>query len=120
MTFKILAISGDGIGAGKTTLANRLAPGKVRSLAAAMRTELEALYPAYDWFNKTQEYKANTLVKEFDNKTVRQVLIEYGQTRCDKDSLYWVRKLSFMILAEGCGTYAVSYTHLTLPTNREV
>lgn len=89
----ILAISGSGIGAGKTTLARRYSP-HIWSLAGALRQELSIMYPNYDWFNKTQEYKDFTKVKERDNVTVRQVLIAHGQLRCEEDPLYWVRTMS--------------------------
>jgi hypothetical protein len=97
---KILAISGSGIGAGKTTLAKRLCK-DVWSLAGAMRAELERIYPGYDWFNKDQAYKANTVIKEYKRgqSSMRQVLIEHGQDRCVESPTYWVETLSNKILS---------------------
>lgn len=89
---RIFAISGDGIGAGKSTLAKKLGQ-EIWSLAGALRAELKAELPNYDWFNKTQEYK-ETKVKERQNKTIRTLLIERGQLRCQEDALYWVRKIA--------------------------
>lgn len=90
----IYAISGSGIGAGKTTLANKLVPpNAVWSLASALRQELYQILPGYDWNNKSQKYKDSTLVKERRLKTVRDVMVEHGQIRCADDRLYWVRKL---------------------------
>ncbi len=90
---KIFAISGDGIGAGKSTLAKKLGQ-EIWSLAGALRDELNREYPGYDWYNKSQEYKANTIIKECQKKVMRTVMIERGQLRCDEDQLYWVRQLA--------------------------
>lgn len=91
-TPRVILISGDGVGAGKTTLARRF--GTVLSLAGALRDELTAIYPNYDWFNRTQEYKELTLVPEWgESATVRQVLIEHGQGKCAADPLHYARIL---------------------------
>jgi hypothetical protein len=88
---RIIAISGDGIGAGKSTLAARLGD-EVWSLAGALREELAQVYPGYNWWNRTQEYKASTLVPEYgEGKTLRDVLIEYGQGKCATDPCYFVK-----------------------------
>jgi hypothetical protein len=89
---KIFAISGDGIGAGKSTLGKKLGQ-EVWSLAGALRAELKSELPNYDWYNKSQEYK-ETKVKERGNKTLRTLMIERGQVRCQEDELYWVRKIA--------------------------
>jgi len=90
---KILAISGDGTGAGKTYLANKLSPPETRlSLAAYLRADLSRAYPNYDWYNKTQAYKETTLVHE-TGKTVREMLTSYGASKRDLDSNYWVNYL---------------------------
>lgn len=94
---RIIAISGDGIGAGKSTLAKTLTA-DVFSLAANMRKELKEKYPEYDWFNKSQDYKENTRVKELGNRTVREVLVWYGQDRCSTiDPAYWVYRLGVQL-----------------------
>lgn len=87
---RIIAISGDGIGAGKTTLAKKLSS-DVWSIASSLRGEVRQKYPGYDWYCKDQAYKDGTYVHEFGkNKTVRDVLIEYGQQRCIESPAYWV------------------------------
>lgn len=97
---KILAISGSGIGAGKTTLAKKLSK-DVWSLAGAMRAELERVYPGYSWFNRDQEYKATTIIREYrrGNLSMRGVLLEYGQEKCEETPTYWVEALSSKILS---------------------
>ncbi len=89
---QILAFSGDGSGAGKTTLATLLAGTHVCSFAGALREELCRIYPNYAWWNKSQDYKDNTVVTEV-GKSVRQVLLEYGQSRVKGDTEYWARQL---------------------------
>ena len=110
---KIIAISGSGIGAGKTTLAKKLSK-DVWSLAGAMRTELELQYPGYSWFNRDQAYKANTMIKEYKNGSysMRAALIEYGQDKCAINPTYWVERLSSSVtgltrVASGITTIAV-------------
>lgn len=95
---KIIAISGSGIGAGKTTLAKSLSK-DVWSLAGAMRAELALRYPGYDWFNKDQAYKADTIIREHGRGTssMRQVLVEHGQDRCVENPTYWVEALTDMV-----------------------
>lgn len=88
----IFAISGDGIGAGKTTLARKLA-NPVWSLAGGLRYELANKYPNYNWEDRSQQYKDHTKVTENANKTVRQTMVEYGQFRCEENPLYWVERL---------------------------
>ncbi len=93
---KIFAISGDGNGAGKSTAAKKLVGAtNIISLASIMRSELREKYPQSDWFNKDQAYKEGTVVPEEGGKTVRQVLIDYGQSACENDPWYWVRALCF-------------------------
>lgn len=88
---KLILISGDGIGAGKSTLASTL--GQRVSLADQLRHELSRQLPHYDWFNRSQSYKAETFVAERDGKSVRQVMIEYGQARCAETVTYWADRL---------------------------
>lgn len=92
VSMSILAISGDGIGAGKSTAAKALSRGNVWSLAGALREEMQRDFPGYDWFNKGQDYKENTKVREL-GVNVRTALIDRGQIRCNEDPAYWVRKL---------------------------
>lgn len=114
---RIILVSGDGIGAGKSTLAKQLGD-ETWSLAGAMRTELQQRFPNYDWWNRTQEYKANTRVKEMGDKTVRQVLIEYGQMMCAQDKAYWVRKLADRL--EGLGHLANGVSRIAVDDVRKV
>ncbi len=90
---RIFAISGSGIGAGKTTLARKVGD-QTWSLAGALRAELSRLYPLYDWENRSQSYKADTKIKECGKQSMRDVMVRHGQLRCEEDELYWVRKLA--------------------------
>lgn len=92
---QVILISGDGAGAGKTFAASRFAD-ETYSLASQIRRELKQLYPAYDWHNKTQGYKEHTRVPEQGGKTLRAVMLEYGQQKCAIDPLHWAK-----LLAEG-------------------
>ena len=110
---KIIAVSGSGIGAGKTTLAKKLST-NVWSLAGAMRQELQNQYPGYDWFNRDQAYKATTMIKEYKNgfHSMRSVLLEYGQDKCKVNPTYWVETLSSAVkrldqVASGITTIAI-------------
>ena len=90
---RIIAISGNGTGAGKTTFANKVGD-QVFSIAGSLRGELSRVYPRYDWYRKDQDYKDTTLVHEWGPKaTVRSVLTEYGQIKCQGNPEYWVKKL---------------------------
>jgi hypothetical protein len=79
----------------------------VRSLAWALRNELMQVYPNYDWHNKTQDYKDNTVVAEAGGRTVRDVMIQYGQDRCLEDPLYWAKRLIENIKANPAPVIAV-------------
>lgn len=108
---KLILVSGSGAGAGKTWAA-RVFGDDVVSLAGAIRGELKQRYPAYDWFNRSQEYKAKTRVPEWQNKTVREVLTEYGQQKCQEDPQHWARLLSSYLrnlcsIVDGTRRYAV-------------
>lgn len=89
----VYLISGSGSGAGKTTLAERLVGESVYSIAGALRHDLKRLHPQYDWFNKSQDYKDNTLVPEYKNCTIRDVLLNHGQASSSSNATYWVDKL---------------------------
>lgn len=88
----LILISGSGIGAGKSTLAHSLAP-TTFSLADEVRRELSQEYPleAEKFWNRTQAGKL-LLVADTD-RTVRDLLIERGQTRRVGDPGYWATKL---------------------------
>lgn len=92
---RIVAVSGDGAGAGKTVAAQKFSQ-EVWSIAGAMRNELRSMYPKYDWFNKSQEYKQTTIIREHEDgrKCMRQVLLEYGQVKCAGNPVYWVEQLA--------------------------
>lgn len=91
---KLYLFSGSGIGAGKSTTAKRLTQ-EVWSLASGMREDLTRRYPTYNWYNKSQEYKDTTIIEEYGDgrRTMRDVLIEYGQSRCKNDPAYWAKEL---------------------------
>lgn len=92
---KVYLISGDGFGAGKSTLARKLGD-EVWSIAGALREDLKRQYPNYDWFNKDGDYKKSTRVREYGDgrKYLRDVMIEYGQAKCDIVPTYWVSQLA--------------------------
>jgi hypothetical protein len=105
----IYLISGSGQGAGKTTLAENLA-GKhcVWSIAGAMRQELKKLYPDYDWFNKSQEYKDKVVCDAYKRGyTIREVLQEYGQEKSSAYPRYWVERLVDRIQHLPTGSYGM-------------
>jgi hypothetical protein len=91
---KIFIFSGSGIGAGKTKAAKTMTQ-DVWSFANAIRQDLTYKYPAYNWYNKTQEYKDHTIVEEYSkrNATVRQVMLEEGQRACNGDPAYWAKRM---------------------------
>lgn len=90
---RIIAISGDGTGAGKTFFASKVCPPETRlSMAAYLRADLSRIYPGYDWYNKTQAYKDITLVHE-TGKTVREMLLTYGASKRLLDQNYWINYL---------------------------
>ena len=91
---RIIFISGDGHGAGKTYLAKNLASSanQIFAIANTIRIELSIEFPKYDWFNKEPRYKDYTIVKE-TNKTIRQMLDERGKLRKSKNTIYWAKML---------------------------
>ena len=91
---KVIAISGDGTGAGKTFLARKLAayPHLVISLADCIRHDLTHYYPDYDWYNKSQDYKDKVIVAG-TGKTVREMMLSYGAEKREQDPNYWVNSL---------------------------
>lgn len=102
----LIVISGDGSGAGKTTLARRLSP-VIHSFAAELRLELAKSMPTYDWYAKDQAYKDGHTVAEYDGLTVRQVMVKFGQSRCVGDEAYWARRLLASLAHEPFPTVAV-------------
>ncbi len=104
--------SGNGSGAGKTTAAGKTAD-QVYSIANAIRGELQRIYPRYDWYRKDQVYKDTTRVPEYGKgATIRSVLTDYGQAKCDANPHYWVDILikylrEADIVASGENTVAV-------------
>ncbi|MES2615201.1 MAG: hypothetical protein V4591_07295 [Bdellovibrionota bacterium] len=92
---KIVFISGDGHGAGKTYLARKFTNGshQIFSIANTIRFEISQKYKNYAWYNKSPEYKDNTIVKE-TNKTIREMLDEFGRNKKAKKKLYWAIALA--------------------------
>lgn len=94
---KIIAISGDGMGAGKTFLAKKLGFQEFNlSLADCIRHDLSWYYPNYDWYNKTQAYKDHTIVVEA-GKTVRNMMLSYGAEKRAENPDYWINSLIYKI-----------------------
>jgi hypothetical protein len=93
---KILFISGDGHGAGKTFLARKLADStdQIFSIANTIRFEIAKKYKKkYDWYNKSPDYKDRTIVEE-TNKTIREMLDEFGREKKAQNKLYWAIALA--------------------------
>lgn len=86
---KIILISANGIGAGKTTLAN-LFNAPILSLADGIRNELAQIYPQHRSLimSKNQRDKDTILPS---GKSVRGELIQLGENRRQNDSSYWSR-----------------------------
>lgn len=111
---KIIAVSGDGAGAGKTTAAQKFAQ-EIWSIAGAMRQELQFVYPGYDWNNKSQAYKETTRILEYGDgyEVMRTVLLEYGQQKCaESGPCYWIEKLcdklqASLYIADGVVTIGI-------------
>ncbi|WP_186648902.1 hypothetical protein [Fluviispira vulneris] len=95
---RIIFISGDGHGAGKTYLAKRIASGKeqIYSIANMIRKELSLVYPKYDWYNKTPRFKDTTIVKE-TGKTIHQMLDELGKEKKSLSNIYWAKQIVELI-----------------------
>ncbi|KAB8032117.1 hypothetical protein [Fluviispira multicolorata] len=95
---RIIFISGDGHGAGKTYLAKRIASGshQMYSIANMIRKELEKIYPKYDWYNKSPSFKDNTIVKE-TGKSVHQMLDDLGKEKKSKNNIYWAKQIVELI-----------------------
>lgn len=103
----IYLISGNGRGAGKTTLARKLVgdsdSGMMYSHAGAMRTELYALHPELrdSWYSTDQVVKDEPR-PALGGKSIRDVMIEYGEGKCrEHGSGYWARLLADQLT--GCG-----------------
>lgn len=111
---RVIAISGDGAGAGKTYAAKAFTTSNgqaVWTMADGIRAELKHEYPTYDWFNRSQTYKNGVVVPEYrPGATVRTVLLEWGQTRCVGDPCYWVRDMVDRLKDHGklLGTHTIA------------
>lgn len=94
LIMRIIFISGDGHGAGKTYLAKKIAVGteQIFSIANMIRKELKLEYPNYDWYNKEPRYKTYTILSE-TNKSVHEMLIERGAAKKKKNPIYWAKEL---------------------------
>ncbi len=91
---KVIMISGDGQGAGRTFLALKMTDNKsqIFSIANLIRAELQKKFPEYDWYNREPEYKLKTMVRN-TRKTVLQHLDEHGRGAKQKDPLIWARNM---------------------------
>ena len=91
---KIILISGNGVGAGKTYLANRLGD-VVMSHATPLRQELADQYPQHKelFFSKDQAAK-DMVLDDVGGQTVRQTMVAYGQHKCKDEPAYWAMRLA--------------------------
>lgn len=87
---KLILISANGYGAGKTTF-GKLFDAHIVSLAYFVRWELSFKYPEHEHLIMSREQAAKNFVLP-SGKTVRQELVELGQSRCAVDPLYWCDK----------------------------
>lgn len=92
---KIIFISGDGHGAGKTYLARKFTNGshQIFSIANTIRFEISQIYKKYDWYNKSPHFKDHTIVKE-TGKTIREMLDSFGREKKAQKKLYWAIALA--------------------------
>ena len=99
-----ILLSGSGIGAGKTTLARKFAGIPTLSLAGALRQDLYDIYPTVEWNNRTQEYKASRPA-ELAGLSVREMLVKFGQDRCNQDPVYWPKRLMTQVSQTAYGNF---------------
>jgi len=95
---KLILISGDGIGAGKTTLAHRLAGPNTYlwSLASALRQEMANNYPDDNWWDRSQVGKQKLITSPgpYHGKELREALIDHGEKMCQIwGNAYWAIRL---------------------------
>lgn len=86
---KIILISANGIGAGKTTLAN-LFNAPILSLADGIRNELAQIYPQHRSLIMSKNQRDKDIILP-SGKSVRGELIQLGENRRQNDSSYWSR-----------------------------
>lgn len=109
---RLILISGDGIGAGKTTLAKAFGV-EVVSLAGAIREDLKREFPQYDWFNRSQDYKS--MVMPETGSTIRQKMVDYGEAACRINPTHWVERLIEQLTTKvGAGVYAIDDLRKTI------
>jgi len=91
--YRIIMISGDGTGAGKTSLAENLSP-CVMSIADELRKECERKHSHnVPWRAKEQHVK-DAARPELGGKSIRDILIAHGQEQCKVNGDdYWIKKL---------------------------
>lgn len=96
---KLIMISGDGQGAGKTFLALKMTDNKsqIFSIANIIRAQLQKKFPEYDWYNKEPEYKLKTIVGK-TGKSILQHLDELGRGAKQKDPLVWAKYMVELLI----------------------
>lgn len=89
---RIIAISGSGNQAGKTTFADKfMGPGVLRmSFADGVRVAARKLYPDYNWFSKDAAFKRR-IIAGTKGLTARDILIEIGVGERLRDPDVWAR-----------------------------
>lgn len=90
----IYLISGNGRGAGKTTLATRMVGrDHVFSHADSLRMELHAKYPRLSWFALDQITKDEPQ-ETLGGRSMRDILLKHGQDKCSiHGANHWAERL---------------------------
>lgn len=96
---KLIMISGDGQGAGKTFLARKMTDNQkqIFSIVNIIRSQLQRKYPQYDWYNKEPHYKTKTIVAN-TGKSILEHLDEFGRGLKQKEPLIWAKKLEEILI----------------------
>jgi hypothetical protein len=88
---KIILISANGNGAGKTYLADSFIRGVRFGLAAGVRKELATIWPSFVTRIQSTRQEDKTFILP-TGASIRQSLVELGQERCKQDPVYWCKK----------------------------
>jgi hypothetical protein len=91
---KIICISADKEGAGRTYLADRI--GHRASLTDFIKKDLQTRYPGHLWFMLSNEEMSRMIVEE-TGKTMRVMIFEHAKEGRSIDPLMWIKKIAKFI-----------------------